>query len=189
MTGRSINPELWIDRYGDELYRYALSLLGEESDAEDAVQETFAAAIRTRTSFSGNSSEKTWLFGILKHKITDHFRRKYRSLSVEGTDGEKDDPSFLENGAWVHPPLDWGNPDLSLENKEFWKVFEECVKRLSLGVSRVFLLKVIEEKSLEEICKELEISPANCGVRMFRARMGLRKCLEAKWFDKGSPPR
>ena len=184
-SSRSVDPELWLDRYGDELYRYALFLLGKESDAEDAVQETFASAIRSRNSFSGNSSERTWLFGILKHKVVDHFRRESRYLFVEGFDGEEVGPSdFLENGKWAHPPADWGDPDRCLENKDFWKVFDECLKRLSQGVSRVFLLKMVEEVPVEEICRELGISPENCGVRMHRARLGLRKCLETRWFSK-----
>ncbi|EQD45382.1 RNA polymerase sigma-70 region 2 domain protein [mine drainage metagenome] len=98
-SSRSVDPELWLDRYGDELYRYALSLLGKESDAEDAVQETFASAIRSRNSFSGNSSEKTWLFGILKHKVVDHFRRESRYLFVEGFEEEEVSPIRL-SGEW-----------------------------------------------------------------------------------------
>jgi len=181
--GGSIDPELWVERYGDELYRYALSLLGKESDAEDAIQETFASAIRSLESFSGRSSEKTWLFGILKHKIADHFRRDSRYLFVEGFEGEG--PShFLENGKWSNPPAEWAHPDLSLENKEFWKIFEECLKKLPRGVSSVFILKVLEEKSMEEICKELGLSTTNGGVRIHRARLGLRKCLEARWFEQ-----
>ncbi len=182
-----IDPEKWIERYGDELYHYALSLLGRESDAEDAVQETFTSALRSRQNFSGQSSEKTWLFGILKHKIADHFRRESRYLVVEDFEDEEGFPrDFLENGKWSHPPSDWGQPELSLENWQFWKIFGECMKGLSPGLSRVFLLKVLEEKSMEEVCQELGLSTTNGGVRMYRARLALRKCLEKKWFEKNS---
>ncbi len=79
----SSDPEGWIDLYGEDLYRYALSLMGRESDAEDAVQETLFSALNSRKRFSGQSSEKTWLFGILKHKIADHFRRESRYILID----------------------------------------------------------------------------------------------------------
>ncbi len=82
------DPSHWVERYGDSLYRYALLRLQSRELAEDLIQETFAAALRNRSSFSGHSSERTWLIGILKHKIVDYLRAKYReqsnvALSVE----------------------------------------------------------------------------------------------------------
>ncbi|MBX8644944.1 MAG: sigma-70 family RNA polymerase sigma factor [Thermoplasmata archaeon] len=182
-----IDPGQWIERYGDELYHYALSFLGCESDAEDAVQETFTSALRSLQNFSGRSSEKTWLFGILKHKIADHFRRESRYLLVEDFEDEEGSPKdFLDNGKWSHPPSDWGQPEQSLENWQFWQIFGECMKGLPPGHSRVFLLKVLEEKSMEEVGQELGLSTTNVGVRMYRARLALRKCLEKKWFEENS---
>ncbi|MEC4683529.1 MAG: sigma-70 family RNA polymerase sigma factor [Nitrospirota bacterium] len=179
------DPECWISEYGDELYRYALSLLGRESDAEDAVQETFAAALRSLEGFSGRSSEKTWLFGILKHKIADHLRRESRYWTVDdsGEEGDAFD-RFLENGRWARPPSDWGDPERSLENRRFWEVFGECLGHLPVGLARVFSLKVLEERPMEEICAELGISSDNANVRMYRARLSLRECLDRRWFGK-----
>jgi RNA polymerase sigma-70 factor (ECF subfamily) len=181
----SSNPESWIDLYGDELYRYALSFLGKESDAEDAVQETLLSALGSRKSFSGNSSEKTWLFGILKHKIADHFRRESRYILMDDFETDEDGHShFLDNGKWANPPSDWGQPERSLENRQFWTIFGACLKNLSPGLSRVFSMKALEDRPMDEICKELDLSTANGGVRMHRARLGLRKCLERHWFRK-----
>ena len=180
-----VEPGEWLDRYGDDLYRYALSLLGKSSDAEDAVQETFAAALRGQAGFSGKSSEKTWLFGILKHKVADHFRRESRYLfvgEIEGKDGESS--PYLPDGTWGEPPAEWSDPERRLQSKEFWKIFRECLGGLSPGVSRVFLLKFLDGRSTQEICKELGLSPTNVGVRMHRARLGLRKCLASRWFGR-----
>ena len=69
------DPEDWVDRHGDALYRYALLRLRSPDLAADVVQETFLEALRARSSFSGRSSERTWLVGILRHKIVDHLRK------------------------------------------------------------------------------------------------------------------
>ncbi len=182
----SPDPEGWIEKYGDALYRHALAILGQEAEAEDCVQETFSAALEGLSGFSGRSTEKTWLFGILKHKIVDRIREESRFRLVETSGEEEPFDAFLANGKWVRPPSDWGDPEKSLENLQFWAVFEECLKGLSPGVSKVFVLKALEDRSMEDICVELGISPVNGGVRMYRARLALRKCLERRWFEKDS---
>ncbi|WP_053764820.1 sigma-70 family RNA polymerase sigma factor [Leptospirillum ferriphilum] len=180
----SLDPERWLEEYGDDLYRYALFALGREADAEDAVQDTFLAAVRALETFSGKSSEKTWLFGILKHKIVDRIRQESRYRPLEIADPEDAFDAFFANGKWVHPPSDWGHPEKSLENRQFRAVFSRCLNALPPGLLRVFVLKVLEDRRMDEICRELEISPVNAGVRMHRARLSLRRCLEIHWFEK-----
>ncbi len=75
------DPETWVDRYGDYLFKLALFRLRDATKAEDAVQETFLAALKGGKGFCGESSEKAWLAGILKHKIYDYFRRASRETS------------------------------------------------------------------------------------------------------------
>ncbi|MGL3710413.1 sigma-70 family RNA polymerase sigma factor [Leptospirillum ferriphilum] len=180
----SLDPERWLGEYGDDLYRYALFALGRESDAEDAVQDTFLAAIKALETYSGKSSEKTWLFGILKHKIVDRMRQESRYRPLETTGLEEEFDAFLANGKWLHPPSDWGQPEKALENRQFHLAFSRCLKTLPPGLLRVFVLKVLEDRPMEEICRELQISPVNAGVRMHRARLSLRRCLEIHWFEK-----
>ncbi len=139
----SPDPERWLGEYGRDLYRFALFALGREPDAEDAVQEPFLAAIKALESYSGRSSEKTWLFGILKHKIVDRIRVESRFQPFESA-GEEEVDGFLANGKWVHPPSDWGQPEKSLENRQFRNVFAKCLKNLSPGLSSVFVLKALE---------------------------------------------
>jgi len=178
-----------IEEYRGYLMRYALLQLRDRTAAEDAVQETLLAALQTGTRFAGRSSVKTWLTGILKHKIIDHLRRQLRELPLEGRPeqadaGEADvaDAVFAEDGHWRDFPVDWNAPDRSFESGEFWKVFEMCVQVMSARPARVFVMREILELSTEEICKELGISATNCWVLLHRARLTLRECLDTKWF-------
>lgn len=69
------NPEVWVDAHGDALFRYALVRVRQREVVEDLVQETLLSAMRSREKFAGQSSERSWLFGILKRKISDYFRK------------------------------------------------------------------------------------------------------------------
>jgi RNA polymerase sigma-70 factor (ECF subfamily) len=108
---QSANPETWVERYGDNLYRYALLRLRSPDLAADVVQETFLEALRVRRSFAGRSSEQTWLIGILRHKIIDHLRRSSREPAP--INGESHDTSrgvpFDDRGHWKVGPISWGN--------------------------------------------------------------------------------
>jgi len=189
----SSDPERWVDDHGDYLYRYALMRLRNPETAEEAVQETFVAALQARKGFAGQSSERTWLVGILKHKIIDHFRRvsKQRPLDLVETLPYESEPLFRDSGEWVdhwtddNGPIEWGaNQHQLFENDEFWSVFDDCLKELPPRVAAVFVLREMEEMSTEEICKVLEITPTNLWVILHRARMQLRRSLEVKWFRR-----
>jgi RNA polymerase sigma-70 factor (ECF subfamily) len=123
-SNRSRSPADWVLDHGDALFRYAYLKLRDRDAAEDAVQETLLAALRARTSFSGDSSERTWLVGILKHKVSDHWRRMARTPLHEPPAGSDDHDEFLERafddtGHWRTPPSRWEDPDSALEDKQF----------------------------------------------------------------------
>ena len=181
------DPSEWVDRYGDYLFRYAMLRLRDRSTAEDLVQETFLAALKDRASFSGDSSEATWLVGILKHKIADHFRRQSREVSMRDADPPDppgDDP-FNAAGRWTTGPTDWGgNPADLFRQKEFVEQLTKCLSELSPNHANAFTLREIEGADTEEICKVLNVSETNLWVILHRARMRLRRCLEIHWFQK-----
>ncbi|UCE19648.1 MAG: sigma-70 family RNA polymerase sigma factor [Gemmatimonadota bacterium] len=184
---RLSKPEQWVDRYGDDLFRYALLRLRDSRLAEDIVQETFLAALRARKSFSGRSSEKTWLFGILKHKIVDHIRRASRERSVEspGTPEDTMKDLFDERGKWRVMPSEWApDPSKILEQKEFQDVIEKCLSDLPSRLSDAFSLREMDGLDSKEVCKVLGVSTTNLWVMLYRARMRLRRCLEMNWFGK-----
>ena len=137
-TGPS-DPSVWVDEHGDYLYNYAYSRLRNETAAEDAVQETFLAGLKGRQSFSGASSERTWLVGILKHKVIDYWRKAMRETPSDQLDSLpcESEKVMQESGKWTgawipeRSPLDWGdNPGSNLDKKEFWEVLDRCLKGL-----------------------------------------------------------
>lgn len=185
---RAADPETWVDRHGDGLYRYALLRLRSPDLAADAVQETFVEALRARGSFSGRSSEWTWLVGILRHKILDHYRRSAggRAGAGGGNGGGGDELAFDGRGRWREAPACWaGDPALVIETREFWDVFGRCLAQLPRGLADAFFLREVDGLGAEEVRDLLGITPANLWTRLYRARSLLRRCLEVNWF--GSP--
>jgi RNA polymerase sigma-70 factor (ECF subfamily) len=136
--------------------------------------------------FQRRSSEKTWLTGILKHKIVDHFRKKGREFPSDDMEAISDaiDDFFDERGGWKLRPAKWRvDPLKLLETKEFRQVLFECLRELSKRLSRVFILRELEGLDTAEICKALNITASNCWVILYRARMKMRHCLEFNWFE------
>ena len=178
-----------IERHRTYLLRYASLQLRDAGAAEDAVQDTLIAALEGWHRFGGKSSVKTWLTGILKHKIIDHIRRQSREQPLASADSDQSeaeavDALFLEDGHWRQPPSPWGDPDKALENKAFMAVFEQCARNMPAKTARAFMMREVMELSTEDICKELNVSTTNCWVILHRARLNLRECLEMRWFGK-----
>jgi RNA polymerase sigma-70 factor (ECF subfamily) len=176
-----------LDTHRRYLLRVARLQLRDGDLAEDVVQETLLAAVAGRTGFSGRSSIRTWLTGILKHKIVDAIRHKQRrpsvvSLSDAMLDADVPDEMFTAEGAWKVAPSDWGNPETALAQSEFMEVLARCLDKLPPATARVFTMREILELDTHEICKELSITANNVWVILHRARVSLRQCLEQNWF-------
>lgn len=177
------DPATWVDRYGDVLYRHALSRVGRCDVAEDLVQETFLAALKARDRFSGQSLESTWLLGILKRKIVDHYR-KARSTQSVGEEIVSLLEFFRKNGHWKANLPKWpSDPQQDLEDREFWQVLQHCKSELPESLAAAFTLRELEQLETRETCTALGISPSNLSVRLHRARLLLRRCLERNWFS------
>ena len=179
-----------LDKLRPQLLKYAQLQLRNSAWAEDAVSETLLVAIEKPQSFAGQSQLKTWLIGILKHKLIDQIRRNSRemSTSVSSEDGQDfDDDLFLADGHWRDAPKDWGDPEHCLRQQDFMRVLEVCVDHLPGQQGRLFMMREWLELDTDEICKELAISSTNLWVMLHRARLRLRECLELNWFNKGAP--
>jgi RNA polymerase sigma-70 factor (ECF subfamily) len=182
-----INSDDWVDLYGDGLFRFAVARVGDDAVAEDLVQETFLAAVSALERFKGQSSEKTWLFSILKHKIVDHFRKnKTKSSGREiSYDADSVETFFNAKGAWRVRPGHWSeNPGRVHDNKEFVDHFYRCLADLPERNADAFVYREIDGLSTDEICEILGITQNNCWVMLYRARMLLRRCLELAGFGK-----
>ncbi len=182
-----INPRE-LEQHRLQLMKYALWLLKNPAAAEDAVQETLLAALQSPENFGGRSSVRTWLFGILKHKITDTFRRQAREQPLEDdSDSGSDEPGvlFTEDGRWREPPSHWGDPEAAFSQRRFFDVLDRCIDCLPKNTARVFTMREVMGMETDEICKEVGITPGNCFVMLHRARMTLRGLLEQNWY--GNP--
>ncbi|HEY2865460.1 MAG TPA: sigma-70 family RNA polymerase sigma factor [Pyrinomonadaceae bacterium] len=188
-----IDPSAWVDEHGDYLFRYAVVRLRDEDVAEDCVQETLLSAIQSIDSYSGRSTERTWLTGILKYKIVDHFRRSAREQPLPGNgpgDGDFDE-FFQPDGRWKDHwqydlmPVDWAiSPEAAMEQTEFRSTFQRCLGKLPDRVAGVFALREMEGLDTVDVCEVLQLTSENFWVMMHRARMGLRRCMELNWFKK-----
>ena len=166
------------------LLRYAQLQLRERHAAEDAVQETLVAALAGEGSFSGRSKLRTWLTGILKHKIIDAIRRSSREVQRASEEGAEIESLFDERGHWREFPPAWSDPDAALSEKQFFAKLEECLRNLPERAARAFMMREHMGLETDEICKELAITPTNCWVLLHRARLALRECLQVNWFGK-----
>jgi RNA polymerase sigma-70 factor (ECF subfamily) len=180
------DPTNWVEEHGDILYHFALLRVRDPHVAEDLVQETFISALQGLDRFKGGSAVRTWLVGILKHKIIDYFRKSNREiLSGDLTSlTEESDEGAMSRLAGAKPPAhDWReSPDNLVENKEFWGVFANCLDGLSPAFRTAFTLREMDGLTTEEICKILDITSTNLWVILHRARAKLRDCLNVNWF-------
>ena len=173
----------------DYLMRFARLQLRNEAWAEDAVSETLLAALAKPQAFEARSQLRTWLVGILKHKVIDSIRQRQREVTLDtGSDDEHADPlehmAFKADGHFANMPAEWGNPEQDLKNRQFMAILEACTERLPPVQGRLFLMREWLEMSSEEICKELNLTSTNLYVQLYRARLRLRDCLELNWFSQ-----
>jgi RNA polymerase sigma-70 factor (ECF subfamily) len=193
----SLDPTGWLDRHGDYLYRYALMRVRDTAAAEDLLQETLLAAMRSYQAHAGRSSERTWLVGIMKHKVVDYFRRLARTseFQISNEEGHDDLGWFESEGTWRghwredQAPISWPVEAVRLlEPREFWEIVDRGLARLSPQMAIAFTLREIDGLSSEEICEILDVTPNNLWVILHRGRAKLRQFLEAELFRAHAEP-
>lgn len=182
-----VDADRWVDEHADCLYRFALVRVRIPEAAQDLVQDTFLAAIRSVEKFAGRSSERTWLFSILKNKIVDYYRKIGREIAFTDLEFCKDEfaEKFVPEGDWIHVdgPQQW-KPEAEevMHRDEFWQIMRACLDKLPQRIADVFMLREMDELPSKEICSKLSISKRNLWVMLHRGRMALRECLERNWF-------
>jgi len=184
MLGHEINPNKWIDLYSDYLFNYTITRVKDRETAQDLVQETFFAGLKSMKNFKGEASERTWLISILKRKIIDHYRKinsKKGKAEVRmnlNFDGENEG-DWLEQR--VADPFD-KTAENNLENTELGLAIHNCISKLPSKQAEVFKMKTLLGYDTETICNELGITASNLWVIIHRARTSLASCMEKNWF-------
>ena len=185
MPNHQINPNKWIDLYSDYLFNFTISRVSDREIAQDLVQDTFLAGLKSMKNFKGEASERTWLISILKRKIIDHYRKinsKKGKAEVRINFSSEDD----NEGDWleqrVADPFD-GNAEDSMQNEELGVAIQECLTKLPEKQAKIFKMKTIQRMETEDICNELGITASNLWVIIHRARTSLVSCLENNWFN------
>ena len=185
-----------LDGIRRDMIRFAHLQLRDKAQAEDAVQEALLAALDNAKGFAGRAAFKTWVFAILKNKIVDLIRRQSRTINISALSAEEEnldqafEAQFKANAHWAPAarPSDWGDPEATLRQQQFWAVFDACLRHLPENTARVFMMREFLEFETPEVCRELSITTSNCNVILHRARNGLRRCLENSWFSAGERP-
>jgi RNA polymerase sigma-70 factor (ECF subfamily) len=188
----TLEPQHWVERYGDYLFNFAIVRVNDEEKAQDLVQETFLAGLKAMENFQGKSTERTWLISILKRKIIDTYRKQYASKETRMGEYEQDisDSDFYREegpfrGQWLEgrgPHSHSILPEGEIEQDELMKIIQFCIENLPPNLAAAFVLKMIDEAESDEICKELDITSSNLWVMLHRARLKMRECVENKWL-------
>lgn len=170
----------WIEKYSEPLLNRALYLVSDKEDAADIVQEVFLVAYTSFDSFQEKSSPLTWLYSILRNKIADFYRNKYKNpVNTSLSD------FFDEDGMWTDQSVlnFWQEiPENTSESEYFSQSLDNCIEKLPPRWKILVKLYYLEEKKAEAVCQEMEISTTNLWKILQRSRLQLRKCLEINWF-------
>jgi RNA polymerase sigma-70 factor (ECF subfamily) len=174
----------WVEAHADYLFNFAIGQVRDAGTAEDLVQDTFLAALKARDRFAGQSSDRTWLVGILRHEICDHLRRicRERAIRADIPSTHSDDEAWEDAMMWLHDvAAESRSPSRRIELAEFRANLELALGKLPPRVAQVFQLYEMEERPNAEVCERMNISESNLWVMLHRARKQLRDHLAGWW--------
>ena len=183
MPKHEIHPDKWIDLYADYLFNYTVTRVSDREIAQDLVQDTFFAGLKSMKNFKGEASERTWLISILKRKIIDHYRKINSNkgkaeVRIQYNDAESEGDWLEER---VADPFDKTAED-SMQNSELGDAIHNCLSKLPKKQANVFKMKTVLNYETEVICNELNITASNLWVIIHRARTAMADCLKENWF-------
>lgn len=183
MPPHKLHPENWVQNHADYLFNYTIARVSDEEIADDLVQDTFLAALKSAPNFKGDAAERTWLFAILKRKIIDHYRKINSNkgkaeVHMQLGDPDEDSKDWIE----LRAEDETKNAESLLENEELGLAIQSCLAKLPKKQAQVFKMKTIEGLDTDTICNELNMTPSNLWVIIHRARTALADCLQKNWF-------
>jgi RNA polymerase sigma-70 factor (ECF subfamily) len=167
-----------INTYSERVYNLAMRILRNREEAEDILQETFLTVVEKLHTFDGRSSFFTWIYRIATNASLMRLRKK-KPVFTE----LNNDPDFHDNMEdrvfvdWTH------DPSMDIQQKELKKILDAAIDELSDIYRTVFVLRDIENLSIKETSKILDISEENVKIRLRRARLFLRDKL-SDYFEE-----
>ncbi|MBK9175456.1 MAG: sigma-70 family RNA polymerase sigma factor [Flavobacteriales bacterium] len=182
--------EGWVKAYTADLLRFARNRVQDTAVADDLVQITLISAWDTMDRFAGDSSPRTWLFAILKHKLMDHYRKAYREAArLSGNEADADDPAetlFTPNGHWLTDHAPQHNTDLYAEedtNEKLDRALQHCLEALPERWRAALEMKYLREMDGTSIQATLGLSESNYWQQVHRAKLRLRACIEGRLMN------
>lgn len=173
LEGNSHEFHTLIRPYERTVYVMALTLLKNEADAEDVAQEAFLKAFRNLKNFRAESKFSTWLISITLNEARSRLRRK-STVPMESLDEPADEQGHVSPAVLI----DWREiPSEAVERLEVRQMLQQAVEDIPLIYRETFVLRDIEELSVNETAEKLGISVASVKVRLHRARIMLQKRL------------
>jgi RNA polymerase sigma-70 factor (ECF subfamily) len=167
--------EAVVHEYLPQIVRAARGAGLKREEAEDIAHATFVTFLEKAGSFEGRSHVRTWIFGILFHKIMEVRRMIERERRTDDID-EVMESRFDPKGSWSRPP----SADVEVFGREIRERTAECLENVPPKQRLAFVLREVEGLETDEICKILEVTVTNLGVMLYRIRNRLRECLESK---------
>ena len=164
-----------------QLLTVARAIAG-SSIADEVVQESWISVLRALPNFEGRSTLKTWIIRIVANEAKRRLKKESRMVSLDSFGNE--DASFLDRfnskGHWVKPPVNWdlASPEEILEEKQLKCCIDSTIKNIPDQQKAVFILRDLENYSLQQICNILDISDSNVRVLLHRARHKLFLTIE-----------
>ena len=168
------------------MLRFAQRLLQPRDQAEDVVQDTLLTLLESADALARARDPRRYVFGVLRHKVADALRRRYRRPEHSAEQVEAlDDLLFDAQGAWREgsAPVSWNTPETRLQSDQFFAVVDLCVNHLPEKIGQVFSLRMFLEFEAEEICSVLKVSKTDYWQCLSRARKQLQLCLDQRWFQ------
>lgn len=174
-------------RFHGSLVGVASGIIGSRAQAEEIVQDAWLAVFTNIARFEGRSSLASWLFTIVLNRARSRISRESRMVALPAVlDGaQADDPAvprnqFRADGHWVDPPKLWDelDPERQIGGRQLWDHVRDVIETLPAGQKAVIILRDIEDRTAEEACALLEISPENQRVLLHRARHRIRSAID-----------
>jgi len=179
-----------IRRYHGSLVGIAQGIIGSRAQAEEVVQDAWLAVFRGIAKFEGRSSLASWIFTIVMNRARTRITVEGRTVGLPGLDGVEravDTSNFQPDGHWQEMPALWDvlDPERQISGRQLWQHVQDAIDRLPAGQKAVIILRDVENRSSEEACDLLSVSPENQRVLLHRARGRVRASIDALLLEGG----